>query len=177
MGKGLAIRRPWAWAIVEGFKDVENGRSQTSYRGPLFVHAGLREDHLGWLALDRMGIDFPEEVRSRAPRTSETASNESSANGSSRMLATSLWTLSYPAARSAASVFAKPRSETAPVPRLRCYPAFTCSAIMCPSAVRKYCSPAYPGVTRMPADIFGNCSEWASSFPVAASRHTTCSVE
>jgi hypothetical protein len=25
----------------------------------LFIHAGLREDHLGWLALDRMGIDFP----------------------------------------------------------------------------------------------------------------------
>ena len=53
----------------------------------------------------------------------------------------------------------------------------TWRAMMCPSAVRKYCSPAYPGVTSMPADIFGNSSDRASSLPVAASRHTTCSVE
>jgi hypothetical protein len=62
VGKALSIRQPWAWAIIEGFKDVENRRRRTKYRGPLFIHAGLREDHLGWLALDRMGIDFPDEV-------------------------------------------------------------------------------------------------------------------
>jgi hypothetical protein len=62
VGKALSIRQPWAWAIVEGFKDVENRRRPTKYRGPLFIHAGLKEDHLGWLALDRMGIDFPDEI-------------------------------------------------------------------------------------------------------------------
>jgi hypothetical protein len=62
VGKALSIRQPWAWAIVEGFKDVENRSWSTRYRGPLFIHAGLKEDHLGWLALDRMGIGFPCEV-------------------------------------------------------------------------------------------------------------------
>jgi hypothetical protein len=62
VGKALSIRQPWAWPIVEGFKDVENRSWSTRYRGPLFIHAGLKEDHLGWLALDRMGIDFPCEV-------------------------------------------------------------------------------------------------------------------
>jgi hypothetical protein len=62
VGKPLSIRQPWAWAIVEGFKDVENRSWSTRYRGQLFIHAGQREDHLGWLDLDRMGIDFPDEV-------------------------------------------------------------------------------------------------------------------
>jgi hypothetical protein len=62
VGKALSIRQPWAWAIVEGFKEVENRSWSTRYRGPLFIHAGLQEDHLGWLDLDRRGIDFPEEV-------------------------------------------------------------------------------------------------------------------
>jgi hypothetical protein len=42
---------------------VENRSWPTKYRGPLLIHAGRREDPLGWLALDRMGIDFPEEVQ------------------------------------------------------------------------------------------------------------------
>jgi ASCH domain len=62
VGKAISIRQPWAWAIVEGWKDVENRTWPTAYRGPLLIHAGLREDNLGWLALDRMGVEFPEEV-------------------------------------------------------------------------------------------------------------------
>src|SRR6202161_3174427 len=61
--RALSIRQPWAWAIVEGLKPVENRSWPTNYRGPLLIHAGLREDHLGWLALDRMGIDFPDDVQ------------------------------------------------------------------------------------------------------------------
>ena len=52
----------------------------------------------------------------------------------------------------------------------------TCSAITCPSAVRKCWMPPYPGVTRIPVVIFGNLLERASSRPVAASRHTTSSA-
>lgn len=40
------MQQPWAWAIVHGGKDVEN-RSRNlagSYRGPVAIHAGLRED-------------------------------------------------------------------------------------------------------------------------------------
>ena len=37
--KALSIRQPWAWLIVNGYKDVENRSWQTKYRGRLYVHA------------------------------------------------------------------------------------------------------------------------------------------
>lgn len=37
----LSIRQPWAWLIVNGFKDVENRGRRTNYRGPLLIHAAL----------------------------------------------------------------------------------------------------------------------------------------
>jgi hypothetical protein len=41
--KALSIRQPWAWAIVAGYKPVENRSRRTTFRGPLLVHAGKRE--------------------------------------------------------------------------------------------------------------------------------------
>ena len=42
----LAVRQPWAWAIVHGGKDVENrARSLGPYRGPVAIHAPLALDH------------------------------------------------------------------------------------------------------------------------------------
>lgn len=38
--KALTICQPWAWAIAEGIKTVENRTWPTSYRGPLLIHAG-----------------------------------------------------------------------------------------------------------------------------------------
>jgi hypothetical protein len=38
--RALSIRQPWAWAIIAGHKDIENRSWQTSYRGPLLIHAG-----------------------------------------------------------------------------------------------------------------------------------------
>lgn len=38
--KTLSIRQPWAWLIVNGYKDVENRDWPTRFRGPLFIHAG-----------------------------------------------------------------------------------------------------------------------------------------
>jgi len=38
----LTVRQPWAWAIMMGFKPVEN-RTQNlagTYRGPVLIHAG-----------------------------------------------------------------------------------------------------------------------------------------
>lgn len=35
----LAIRQPWAWAIVAGAKDVENRSWKTDYRGPVVIQA------------------------------------------------------------------------------------------------------------------------------------------
>jgi len=40
MIKALSIRQPWAWLIVNGFKDIENREWPTRYRGRFQVHAG-----------------------------------------------------------------------------------------------------------------------------------------
>jgi len=37
--KALSIRQPWAWLIVNGWKDVENRKWATKFRGPVFIHA------------------------------------------------------------------------------------------------------------------------------------------
>jgi hypothetical protein len=45
----LTVRQPWAWAIFEAGKDVENRTWSTSYRGELAIHAGLAIDgHAGF---------------------------------------------------------------------------------------------------------------------------------
>ena len=38
----LSIRQPWAWLIVNGFKDIENRDWLTRYRGRFLVHAGKK---------------------------------------------------------------------------------------------------------------------------------------
>ena len=40
--RALSIRQPWAWLIVNGYKDIENRNWRTKYRGPFLVHAGLK---------------------------------------------------------------------------------------------------------------------------------------
>lgn len=35
----LSTRQPWAHAIVKGWKDIENRNWNTSYRGPICIHA------------------------------------------------------------------------------------------------------------------------------------------
>lgn len=37
--KALSIRQPWAWLIVNGYKDIENRNWDTKYRGPVLIHA------------------------------------------------------------------------------------------------------------------------------------------
>jgi hypothetical protein len=38
--KALSIRQPWAWLIVNGWKNIENRDWPTRFRGPFLVHAG-----------------------------------------------------------------------------------------------------------------------------------------
>lgn len=47
----ISIMQPWAWLIVNGFKDVENRTQRFSYRGPVLIHAGKKWDTAGadWL--------------------------------------------------------------------------------------------------------------------------------
>lgn len=40
----LSIRQPWAWLIVNGYKDIENRSWKTNYRGPVLIHAGKAWD-------------------------------------------------------------------------------------------------------------------------------------
>lgn len=37
--KALSIRQPWAWLIVNGYKDIENRSWATRFRGPVLIHA------------------------------------------------------------------------------------------------------------------------------------------
>jgi hypothetical protein len=39
--KALTVKNPWAWAIINGGKDVENRSRPTKHRGQLYIHAGL----------------------------------------------------------------------------------------------------------------------------------------
>lgn len=49
----LAVRQPWAWAIVGGAKDVENRTWTTEYRGPVVIQASSsKADVNRWLRLD-----------------------------------------------------------------------------------------------------------------------------
>ena len=40
--RALSIRQPWAWLIVQGYKDIENRTWSTPFRGRIYVHAGRR---------------------------------------------------------------------------------------------------------------------------------------
>ena len=40
--KCLTVHQPWAWAIIQGGKDVENRVRPTHYRGRLVIHAAKK---------------------------------------------------------------------------------------------------------------------------------------
>ncbi len=42
--KALSIKQPWAWLIVNGYKDVENRSWRTKHRGPFLIHASKKID-------------------------------------------------------------------------------------------------------------------------------------
>jgi hypothetical protein len=42
--RALSIRQPWAWLIVNGFKDVENRNWPSHFRGRMLIHAAKTLD-------------------------------------------------------------------------------------------------------------------------------------
>ena len=46
--KALSIKQPWAWLIVNGYKDIENRQWYTNYRGRIYIHAPKQVDDTGW---------------------------------------------------------------------------------------------------------------------------------
>ena len=65
--KILSVRQPWAYLIVAGYKPVENRTWNTSYRGPLLIHASLGTDPENFMPKQReyiesAGIVIPEDL-------------------------------------------------------------------------------------------------------------------
>jgi len=60
--KALSIKQPWAWLIVNRFKDIENRDWQTKVRGRILVHAGQKIDEFGyrWVRARFTDIVLPE---------------------------------------------------------------------------------------------------------------------
>jgi hypothetical protein len=54
--KAITVRQPWAWAIVNGYKDVENRSRRTDQRGPLLIHAAQKMDPDGFQFLWELGL-------------------------------------------------------------------------------------------------------------------------
>lgn len=62
--RALSIRQPWAWLIVNGFKDVENREWECLYRGPFLIHASqtmTKKFHreLSATLAQEFGVDVP----------------------------------------------------------------------------------------------------------------------
>lgn len=38
----ISIRQPWAWLVAAGWKDIENRSQCFKYRGPIAIHAPLK---------------------------------------------------------------------------------------------------------------------------------------
>jgi hypothetical protein len=61
--KALTIRQPWAWAILNAGKDVENRSWPTKHRGPLAIHAAkARPTARERARLASMGVTVPDEL-------------------------------------------------------------------------------------------------------------------
>ncbi len=57
--KALSIRQPWAWLIVNGYKDIENRSWHSHFSGALIIHSGKKFDRAGY---DWVVKNFPEIV-------------------------------------------------------------------------------------------------------------------
>jgi len=59
--KALSVKQPWAWAIVHGYKDVENRDWDTKYRGEVLIHASKGFDMEGYDFIKQMlpDVDVP----------------------------------------------------------------------------------------------------------------------
>lgn len=63
--KVIVIRQPWAWLIVNGYKDIENRTWATRYRGTLLIQASANLPSRGkWDEIEkwvrRRGVQLPD---------------------------------------------------------------------------------------------------------------------
>jgi ASCH domain-containing protein len=61
--KCLTVKQPWAWLLVNGYKDIENRSWPTKHRGPLLIHAAQQPrsdiDEIRQGIKRRFRIDIP----------------------------------------------------------------------------------------------------------------------
>jgi len=55
--QALSIQQPWAWLIVNGYKNVENRDWSTKQRGNILIHTGKKFDKEGYEWIED---EFPE---------------------------------------------------------------------------------------------------------------------
>ena len=64
--KAISIQQPWAWLIVNGYKDLENRTWATKYRGRVLIHAPKTVDKTGFQAqrewVQASGIQIPDDL-------------------------------------------------------------------------------------------------------------------
>jgi hypothetical protein len=66
--KALTVRQPWAWLIVNGWKNVENRTWPTDFRGPLLIHAAKGCTGEEWEAAYVFVAGFAPRVAEMIPR-------------------------------------------------------------------------------------------------------------
>ena len=81
--KAISIRQPWAWAIINAGKDIENRSWPTKFRGPVCIHASKGMTGREWDdAMDFIDRTFPVPIASEiGRRTSAFRSNEAKRGG------------------------------------------------------------------------------------------------
>lgn len=67
--RALSIRQPWAWAIINAGKDIENRDWFTRFRGPVCIHASKGMTNREWdEAMDFIDRAFPVPLASQTGR-------------------------------------------------------------------------------------------------------------
>lgn len=65
--KAISIRQPWAWLIVNGYKDIENRTWDTKYRGMVLIHASKGMTRHQYLLVNAICESMPSSCRITLP--------------------------------------------------------------------------------------------------------------
>ena len=57
--KTLTVKQPWASLIANGYKNYEFRTWKTSYRGPLYIHAGKGRDIVQIKRFEHLNLNYP----------------------------------------------------------------------------------------------------------------------
>lgn len=61
--RALSIQQPWAWAIINAGKDIENRNWPTNVRGRVLVHAGKKIDKESYYFVNKqMRCNIPDDL-------------------------------------------------------------------------------------------------------------------